>query len=199
MPSCSAAFLAASGLPDSCRPRATRCWRWPLCQVNAALINSSKAAAMARPGQPSRADSAAPRRGRVPHPGHQLPRARPGRDGQGGRGVAQVVEAESVQANRSGAGRHTRRLKLLRRGSPPSEGEHQPIRARLAVGAQMLCQGGGRTAGRVTVRRPASVFGGPHVKCPSISVACSATVIRLWSRSIRLTRRPTSSPQRTPA
>ena len=42
----------------------------------------------------------------------------------------------------------------------------------------MLGQAAAATAGRVTVRRPASVLGGPQVKCPSISVTCSATVIR---------------------
>ena len=42
------------------------------------------------------------RRGGVPQPGHQLPRARPGGDRQGGRGVPQVMEAKPCQAGCSG-------------------------------------------------------------------------------------------------
>jgi hypothetical protein len=111
-------------LPD-CSIRATRV---PLgaggglsVRLNAALINSPKAAAMARPGQPSRADSAAPPPRTSAPSGPSAPACSPRP-----RWVAEVWRRSWKRSpSRPTArvpGRHTRRLKLLRRSSPPSEG-----------------------------------------------------------------------------
>jgi hypothetical protein len=135
-------------LPD-CRIRATRV---PLRadddssdSAEAAWISSSSAAAIAASRPASRAGSAGRRPRRSAPTGHQFPGARPRRNRQRGRRVPQIVEAKPLDASRPG-GRppHPTTEVASSQQSPFWGWEHQPIRAALAVGVQMVGQGGGR-------------------------------------------------------
>jgi GNAT superfamily N-acetyltransferase len=71
----------------------------------------------------------------VPHPGHQLAGAGTGRDGQGGRGVPQVVEAKPRHAGCSGGWPPDPSLEVAAAQQLTLRGrEHQPLRAGLTVG-----------------------------------------------------------------
>jgi mannosylglucosylglycerate synthase len=81
------------------------------------------------------------RRGSMPHARHQLAGARPGRDRQRRGGVAQVVEAQPLDADRPGRWRPHPPGEVAAPQRPATRGrEHQPVRPRLGVGGQVLGQ-----------------------------------------------------------